>query len=106
MENLTTLMLICFASVILLFGLPYLIVDVFPKIKEKFLDRLDRFNTEMRFNDMQKSFFLRQEMPCCKSKQYNIGPSGGLTTNIRCSNCGEKYNANIEGVGPPIIERI
>lgn len=106
MNDLTLLILICMAMVVMIFGSPFFIVDYLPKIKEKIKTKIYRFKTESNYNEMQKAFFLRLEMPCCGSKQYKIGPSGGLTTNIMCSKCGEKYNANIEGGGPPIIEKI
>ncbi len=35
----------------------------------------------------------KNECPDCKTKgQILIGPSGGMCTNVRCGNCGSRFN--------------
>lgn len=35
--------------------------------------------------------------PNCGNKEYFEGPSGGISTNVECSKCGLRWNANTMG---------
>lgn len=38
-------------------------------------------------------FYEYELMPCCgKSVKYYRGPQGGLSENIKCAHCGQKWN--------------
>ena len=42
---------------------------------------------------------LKKKCPDCLSKEFAEGPSGSLSTNIKCCGCGAKFNVT------PMIER-
>jgi DNA-directed RNA polymerase subunit RPC12/RpoP len=37
-------------------------------------------------------FYDLHKMPCCGAASYYEGPHGGLSTNIKCAECGAKFN--------------
>jgi len=39
-----------------------------------------------------KVFFEEKKMPCCGCEDFIEGPSGGMSINILCANCGAKFN--------------
>ena len=67
---------------------------------------------EIPLSAMAKTFFVDHKMPCCGAERFSEGPEGGITINIMCSGCGEKYNVCLgglsqsEGPYPKIIEHI
>ena len=46
---------------------------------------------EYRENRLVREFYGHKRMPCCGSKQYQEGPRGGMSMNIRCA-CGKRYD--------------
>ncbi len=43
--------------------------------------------------DPEITFFTDKKMPCCgKEIKFHEGPHGGLSTNIKCAHCGQKWN--------------
>jgi len=50
-----------------------------------------------------KELFLKYKCcPDCGCKNFHEGPSGGLSTNVECVDCGHKFNIGL----PLFIERI
>ena len=47
---------------------------------------------EYRENRLVREFYGHGRLPCCGAKTFIEGPSGGASTNIKCSECGKRYN--------------
>jgi hypothetical protein len=41
---------------------------------------------------MVEELYKKGKMPCCGGTQFVEGPSGGLSINIKCVDCGEWFN--------------
>jgi DNA-directed RNA polymerase subunit RPC12/RpoP len=53
--------------------------------------------------DKLLNFFLKyKRCPDCGSKEFYEGPSGGMSTNIRCGGCKHRFNMAL----PICVERI
>ena len=54
-------------------------------------------------NDKLKELFIKHEVcPDCGSENFKEGPSGGMSTNVKCGGCGHYFNWAL----PVMIERI
>lgn len=43
-------------------------------------------------NRLVREFYGHGRLPCCGAETFIEGPSGGMSTNIRCGDCGKRYN--------------
>jgi hypothetical protein len=60
---------------------------------QKLLDFCNRLKkSESEEEKWARVFYREGKMPCCGSEEYYEGPSGGLCTNIKCANCGMRWN--------------
>lgn len=57
---------------------------------------------EMDDEKLRDLFLKYNACPDCGSKEFMEGPSGGMSTNIKCHGCGHWFNAML----PLSIERI
>ena len=57
---------------------------------------------EMNENKLLKFFLKYKCCPDCGSKTFYEGPSGGMSTNVRCRGCKHWYNMSL----PVCVERI
>lgn len=51
---------------------------------------LENINEEEK--RMKYIFYEEQKMPCCGSKSFIEGPTGGLCINIKCTQCNTWFN--------------